>query len=161
MIEQIEDFNLDTRFGDFRLRAYPQTTNNQVHIALTTGEWKEDDKVLIKVNSTLINNALGLLTNNPDEKFQRIFNLINKEKAGAVVFINQENQSQNLINQLMALKDEKSFSRVDIYEKDFGIGAQILHDLGICKIRLISNNVQTKRVGIIGYGLEITEYIPF
>ena len=162
LIEKIEDFNLDTRFGEFRLRAYKQTTNNQVHIALTTGEWKEDDKVLIKVNSTLINNALGLLTNNPDEKFQRIFNLINKEKAGAVVFINQENQSQNLINQLMALKDEKSGSRVDMDEKDFGIGAQILHDLGISKLSVMSNATSTtKRVGVTGYGLEIIDYVNY
>jgi 3,4-dihydroxy 2-butanone 4-phosphate synthase/GTP cyclohydrolase II len=162
LIEKIEDFNLDTRFGEFRLRAYKQTTNDQVHIALTTGEWKEDDKVLIKVNSTLINNALGLLTNNPDEKFQRIFNLIKKEKAGAVVFINQENQSQNLMNRLTALKGEKSDSRVDMDEKDFGIGAQILHDLGISKLSVMSNATSTtKRVGVTGYGLEIIDYVNY
>ena len=162
LIEKIEDFNLDTRFGEFRLRAYKQTTNDQVHIALTTGEWKEDDKVLIKVNSTLINNALGLLTNNPDEKFQRVFNLIKKEKAGAVVFINQENQSQNLMNQLTALKGEKSDLRVDMDEKDFGIGAQILHDLGISKLSVMSNATSTtKRVGVTGYGLEIIDYVNY
>ena len=162
LIEKIEDFNLDTRFGEFRLRAYKQTTNDQVHIALTTGEWKEDDKVLIKVNSTLINNALGLLTNNPDEKFQRVFNLIKKEKAGAVVFINQENQSQNLMHQLTALKGEKSDLRVDMDEKDFGIGAQILHDLGISKLSVMSNATSTtKRVGVTGYGLEIIDYVNY
>ncbi len=162
LIEKIEDFNLETRFGEFRLRAYKQTTNDQVHIALTTGEWKEDDKVLIKVNSTLINNALGLLTNNPDEKFHRIFDLIKKQKAGAVVFINQENQSQNLMNELTALKGEKSNLRVDMDEKDFGIGAQILHDLGISKLSVMSNTSSTaKRVGVTGYGLEIIDYVNY
>jgi 3,4-dihydroxy 2-butanone 4-phosphate synthase/GTP cyclohydrolase II len=102
------------------------------------------------------------LTNNPDEKFQRIFNLIKKEKAGAVVFINQENQSQNLMNRLTALKGEKSDSRVDMDEKDFGIGAQILHDLGISKLSVMSNATSTtKRVGVTGYGLEIIDYVNY
>ena len=92
LIEKIEDFNTTTRFGEFRLRAYKQTNNNQIHIALTKGSWKPEDPVMVKVNSTLINNALGVLTQNPDEKFQRIFKLLNKEDAGVVVFINQDNQ---------------------------------------------------------------------
>ncbi len=162
LIEKIEDFDISTRFGDFRLRAYKQTNNNQVHIALTKGEWKLTDEVLVKVNSTLINNALGTLTQNLDDKFQRVFELINNENKGVIVFINQENQPQNLIDHLATLKNQKSKPSVVNDKKDFGIGAQILHDLGITKLRVISNAKSiSKRVGMTGYGLDIVEYINY
>lgn len=162
LIEKIDDFNVTTRFGDYRLRAYKQTTNNQVHIALTKGSWKQDESVTVKVNSTLINNALGFLTQNSDEKFDRIFKIINKEKFGAIVFINQENQPQNVLSHLSQLKHHNSKTHINMDKKDFGIGAQILHDLGITKLKVISNAKNTpKRVGMTGYGLEITEYINY
>ncbi|MDC9722748.1 MAG: 3,4-dihydroxy-2-butanone-4-phosphate synthase [Urechidicola sp.] len=162
LIEKIEDFDTTTRFGDFRLRAYKQTNNNQVHIALTKGSWKADDKVLVKVNSTLINNALGVLTQNSDEKFKRIFDLLNNEEAGVIVFINQDNQPINFLNQLSKLKKEDFSKPKEMDKKDYGIGAQILHDLGISKLRVLSNakNI-SKRVGMTGYGLEIIEYINY
>jgi len=162
LIEKIEDFNTDTRFGNFRLRAYKQTNNDQIHIALTTGSWKPTDNVLVKVNSTLINNALGILMQKSDERFDRIFNLINNEGTGAIVFINQENKSQNILNNLAQLKNTDSKSKNDMDKKDYGIGAQILHDLGISKLRVITNAKNTiKRVGMTGYGLEIIEYINY
>lgn len=160
LIEKIEDFNITTRFGDFRLRAYRQTNNNQIHIALTKGSWKPTDEVLVKVNSTLINNTLGILMQKSDERFERIFNLINKEGTGAVVFINQENKSQNILSHLSQLKNKGE--KIDMDKKDYGIGAQILHDLGISKLRVITNAENTiKRVGMTGYGLEIVEYINY
>jgi 3,4-dihydroxy 2-butanone 4-phosphate synthase/GTP cyclohydrolase II len=168
LIDKIEDFNLQTRFGKFCLRAYKQTTNNQVHVALTKGNWKKGDEVLVRVNSTLINNDIvGTLTNNPDDKLSKMFDLINKEGKGAIVFINQEYQSFDLINRLKHLKNiqqnkEQIEPVVKMDEKDFGIGAQILHDLDISKIKLISNSKYSgKRVGMIGYGLEVVEYVPF
>ena len=168
LIQKVEDFNLQTRFGEFRLRAYQQTTNNQVHIALTKGEWQEDESVLVRVNSTLINNdIIRLLTNKPDDSFSRTFKLINDDGKGAIVFINQENQSFNLINRLKMIKDlqseiENEVPRMKLDEKDFGIGAQILHDINISKLRIISNsNNVKKRVGIIGYGLEIVDHITY
>ena len=162
LIEKIEDFNTDTRFGNYRLRAYRQTNNDQIHIALTTGSWKPTDEVLVKVNSTLINNTLGLLMQKSDERFDRIFDLINNEGTGAVVFINQENKSQNILNNLNLLKGNDSKSKADMDKKDYGIGAQILHDLGISKLRVITNAENIiKRVGMTGYGLEITEYINY
>ncbi len=163
LIEKIEDFNTTTRFGDFRLRAYKQTNNNQIHIALTKGTWKPNDEVIVKVNSTLINNALGVLTKNSEEKFQRIFDIINKEDTGVVVFINQDNQPLNFLHHLAKLKTEDHNKPKIMDKKDYGIGAQILHDIGISKLRVLSNARQTgkQRVGMTGYGLEVVEYINY
>lgn len=168
LIEKTSDFNIVTRFGDFRLRAYKQTTNNHIHIALTKGDWGKDEKVLTRINSTLINNdILGTLTNNPNKKLEDMFNAINKEGKGAFVFINQESQSLNLLNRLSQLKELQHDNelikapKVEMDTKDFGIGAQILHDLNISKMKLLTNTTQTKRVGIVGYGLEIVEYVPY
>jgi 3,4-dihydroxy 2-butanone 4-phosphate synthase/GTP cyclohydrolase II len=168
LIEKKEDFTINTKFGTFRLRAYKQTTNDQVHIALTQGHWKENEPVLVRVNATLVNgDILGTLTNNADQKLDDMFNVINTEGKGAIVFINQQSQSLNLLNRLKELKEAQKpdeiakAPRIAMDTKDFGIGAQILHDLGIHKIRLVSNSEQTKRVGMIGYGLEITEYVRY
>lgn len=168
LIELSEDFIIDTRFGEYRLRAYKQTTNKQVHLVLTKGEWKNDEEVLVKVNSTLVNNdILGTLTKNPDDKLKGVFDAINKEGKGAVVFINQENQSFNLLARLDILKDSQSKNEaylpsLKMDEKDFGIGAQILHDIGITKLRVLSNATSfRKRVGMTGYGLEIIEYVNY
>ena len=168
LIEKKEDFNIETRFGKFRLRAYLQTTNNQVHIALTKGTWKSDETILTRVNSTLVNNdILGTLTNNADQKLDDMFNAINKEGRGAIIFINQQAQSMNLLSRLSVLKENQKEGqlvkapRISMDSKDFGIGAQILHDLKISKINLLSNSLQTKRVGMIGYGLEIVDYVGY
>ncbi len=167
LIEKKEDFDIETRFGKFRLRAYLQTTNNQVHIALTKGNWKPDEEVLVRVNSTLINNdILGTLTNDADKKLDSMFQAINEEGRGAIVFINPASQSLNLLNRLSELKDlqkqgQKKAPPIHMDNKDFGIGAQILHDLEIHKFKLLSNSQQTKRVGMIGYGLEITRYVNY
>ena len=167
LIEKKEDYTIKTRFGDFRLRAYQQTTNNQIHIALTKGDWKTDEVVLTRVNSTLINNdILGTLTNNADKKLDQMFQTINDSEKGAILFINQQNQSQNLLNRLHILKENQANGvmkapMMAMDNKDFGIGAQILHDLNISKIKLMTNTKQTKRVGMIGYGLEIIDYVTY
>ena len=167
LIEKKEDFTILTRFGDFRLRAYQQTTNKQVHLALTKGVWKSDEPVLTRVNSTLVNNdILGTLTNNADKKLDQMFQAINENGKGAILFINQQNQSQNLLNRLHILKENQSNGEMKapmmaMDNKDFGIGAQILHDLNISKIELMTNTQQTKRVGMIGYGLEIIDYVKY
>ena len=168
LIEKVEDFDLKTRFGEFRLRAYKQTTNNQVHLALTTGDWKDDEPVLVRVNSTLINNdIIRLLTNKPDARFSKMFQMIKEDGKGAIVFINQENQSFNLIHRLSLIKElqqenQTNVPRIKLDAKDFGIGAQILHDLRISKLRLITNGKYIKkRVGIIGYGLEIIDNVTY
>lgn len=168
LIDKIEDFSVVTRFGKYCLRAYQQTNNGQVHLALTKGSWKLGEEVLVRVNSTLINNDIvGTLMNNPDDRLGKMFDIINKEGKGAVVFINQEYQSFDLINRLKHLKKIESDTdapepMLKMDEKDFGIGAQILHDLKINKIKLISNSKYSgKRVGMIGYGLEVVRYVSF
>ena len=168
LIYKIEDFQIQTRFGEFRLRAYKQTTNNQVHIALTKGTWDATESVMVRVNSSLINNdIIRLLTSNPDDTFSRVFKMINDAGKGAAVFISQENQSFNLINRLSLLKEsqkevENKVPQIKPDDKDFGIGAQILHDLKISKIRVLSNAPSvTKRIGMTGYGLEIVEYLNY
>jgi 3,4-dihydroxy 2-butanone 4-phosphate synthase/GTP cyclohydrolase II len=168
LIEKKEDFYIQTNFGEFRLRAYKQTTNDQIHLALTKGIWKENEPVLVRVNSTLVNyDILSTLTNNTDKKLDDMFAILNREGKGAIVFINQQSQSLDILNRLSELKKLQTKDsiakapQIKMDAKDFGIGAQILHDLGIHKIRLMSNTKQTKRVGMIGYGLEITEYISY
>ena len=167
LIEKKEDFEIKTRFGDFRLRAYQQTTNNQVHIALTKGSWNKNESILTRVNSTLVNNdILGTLTNDADKKLDQMFQVINDEGKGAIIFVNQQNQSQNLLSRLNILKENQQNGHmkapdIKMDNKDFGIGAQILHDLNISKLKLITNTQQTKRVGMIGYGLEIVDYVNY
>ena len=165
LIDKKDDFEIETRFGKFRLRAYQQTTNKQVHLALTKGSWNIGDAILTRVNSTQANNdILNALSSPMDKKLEDVFNLIIKEEKGAILFINQEVDSSDLLNRLNELKILQAGGnfkvpqiRMDV--KDFGIGAQILHDIDVSKIRLISNSTQAKRVGMIGYGLEITEYV--
>ena len=167
LIVKKEDFTIDTHYGEFRLRAYQQTTNDQIHIALTKGTWVNDEPVLVRVNSTFVNNdILSTLTEQPDTKLDKIFEVINQEGKGAVVFINQENFASKLLYRLAELKERQESGRkmsspakMDL--KDFGIGAQILHDLGISKIKLLSNSEEHKRVGMIGYGLEIADRVGY
>jgi 3,4-dihydroxy 2-butanone 4-phosphate synthase/GTP cyclohydrolase II len=167
LIIKKEDFEIQTRFGDFRLRAYQQTTNKQVHLALTKGSWNSGEPILTRINSTQANNdILNTLTNEVDKKLDDMFRRINEEGKGAILFINQETDSSDLINRLAQLKQLQTEGilkapQIKMDVKDFGIGAQILHDIAISKIRLVSNSTQTKRVGMIGYGLEITEYVSY
>jgi 3,4-dihydroxy 2-butanone 4-phosphate synthase/GTP cyclohydrolase II len=167
LIVKKEDFDITTRFGTFRLRAYLQTTNKQVHIALSKGNWNLGEPILTRINSTQINSdILGALTHDADKNLDSIFNVINQAGKGAVLFINQELESYNLLNRIGELKilqnqGEMKAPLIKMDAKDFGIGAQILHDIDISNIRLISNSEQTKRVGMIGYGLEISEYVKY
>ncbi len=167
LIVKKEDFEIETRFGKFRLRAYLQTTNKQIHLALTKGSWNLGEPILTRINSSQANNdILNTLTNDMDKKLEDMFQQISEEGRGAVLFINQEVDSSDLLNRLTELKQLQSEGifkapQIKMDNKDFGIGAQILHDIDISKIRLISNTTQTKRVGMIGYGLEITEYVNY
>lgn len=169
LIKKKEDFDIQTKFGTYRLRAYLQVTNKQVHIALTKGVWNSGDPVLTRINSSQVNNdILGLLTNNPDEKLENMFQAIENEGQGAILFINQEYNTLDLLNRLSELKDMQAATegvvkapKIQLDAKDFGIGAQILHDINVSKIKLMTNSEHGKRVGMVGYGLEIVDHVQF
>ena len=167
LIQRKEAFDIQTRFGKFRLRAYQQTTTDQVHLALVRGEWNTGDPVLTRINSTLVNNdILGTLTKNPDLVLEKMFKRLNIEDNSAMIFINQGSQSKNLLNRLSEFNELQKRGvyetpKIEMDTRDFGIGAQILHDLNISKVRLLTNSAQTKRVGMVGYGLEIVEYVGY
>ena len=167
LITKKESFTLNTKFGDFKLSAFQQTNNSQIHLSLSKGEWKEEEPVLVRINSSITNNdILTSLTSNSNKKLDGIFKKINKSKNGVIVFINQPANPINVLFRLNEIKKLQSKGEyktppVKMDEKDFGIGAQILHDLKIHKIRLLTNSTQIKRVGMVGYGLEIVEYINY
>ena len=166
LIIKREDTFLNTRFGEFRLRAYQQTTNDQVHLALTKGNMSKNESTLVRINSSQSrNDLLSLLMGTKEEEIDKVFSHINKEGKGAVIFINQPAKSENLLARLKKMKKSTSkndrIPRLKMDSRDFGIGAQILHDLSIRKLRVLTNSKQKPRVGITGYGLEIVDYVKF
>lgn len=165
LIAKKVDHEINTRYGKFRMRAYEQTTNGNVHLALTKGNWDKDEIVLTRIQSTKItNDILGMLTGSIHERLDDIFKLINEEKKGALLFINQEQSPENLLARIETLIKMQQEGKVDkvppmkMDSKDFGIGAQILHDLGIQRLKVISNSKQQRRIGITGYGITIEDY---
>ena len=167
LITKKESFVFNTKFGDYNLSAFQQTNNNQIHLVLSKGEWSENEPVLVRINSSITNNdILTSLTSKSKNMLDGIFNKINDEEKGVIVFINQPANPVNVLFRLNEIKKLQSKGEyktppVVMDEKDFGIGAQILHDLNIHKIRLLTNSTQIKRVGMTGYGLEIVEYINY
>ena len=167
LISKIESFDLNTIYGKFKLHAFQQNNNDQIHLALSKGNWKKNEPVLVRINSSKVNNdILNSFISNNDLDLKSIFKKINDCERGVVVFINQNPSNINImmrLRQLKALKDKKTIKsytpKVD--KRDFGIGAQILHKLGINKIDLLTNSKKIKRVGITGYGLEIVNYIKY
>ena len=168
LIIKEEDFEINTRFGKFRLRAYKQTTNSNIHIALTKGNWDKGDVVLTRINSKSIHNdVLGTLTLDTGASLSKMFEIVNKDEKGAIIFISAEIKSIETLKRLKILKNKQNKNSIteapilDMDDRDFGIGAQILHDLNITNLKLITNTKGKKRVGMIGYGLEISEYVSF
>ena len=168
LIDKQEDFEINTRFGKFRLRAYKQTTNNNIHIALTKGNWEKGDPVLTRINSKSISNdILGTLTSNTEDSLTKMFDILEENNSGAMIFISPELKSIDTLKRLKILKKKQIENKVakapilNMDDRDFGIGAQILHDLDITNLKLITNTKETKRVGMIGYGLEISDYVNF
>ena len=168
LIIKKSDTEIETRFGKFRLRAYQQTTTSQVHLALSKGNWNEEEAVLTRINSSRINNdVLGMIRGKTNSGLEDIFSLINKNEKGAILFINQEQSAENLLSRIETLKNMQSQGQIYkvppliMDSRDFGIGAQILHDLKIKKLTVISNSSNKPRIGITGYGLEITGYVNY
>lgn len=168
LISKIFDENVSTEYGGYRLRGYRQTNNNQIHLALTLGEWKPDEPVLTRINSSVVeNDILKILAGNNNKNYSKIFEKINEAGKGAVIFINQNPEPENILERINKLKDSNNKLKInnslnqkeDL--KDFGIGAQIIHDISISKIKILSNSGKKPRVGLSGYGLSIDQYIKY
>ncbi len=162
------DTPIETLFGRFRLRAYEQTTNKIIHLALTYGQWNENESVLTRIHSSKISNdVLGMLIGGGQKGLDAIFNVIKKEGKGAILFINKEQVPEDLLSRIEALKKLQDHGAIQkapplsMDEKDYGIGAQILHDLNIKNLRVISNSKQPQRIGITGYGLTIKGQVGY
>ena len=168
LISLIFDENISTEYGPYRLRGYRQTNNNQIHLALTLGEWESNEPVLTRINSSVIeNDILKILAGANDKNYSKIFEKINNTGKGAIIFINQNQEPENILERIKKLKSSNNKLKINnsINQKedfkDFGIGAQIIHDIGISKIKILSNSGEKPRVGLSGYGLSIDEYIKY
>lgn len=169
LIEREVDVALPTRIGNFRLAAYRQTTTGDIHLALIKGSWEPDEPVLVRVHSSCVTGDIfGSCRCDCGPQLHKAMEMIEKEGKGVVVYMNQEGRGIGLLNKLKAYKlQEEGLDTVEANEKlgfkmdqrDYGVGAQILRDLNIHKIRLLTNNPK-KRVGLLAYGLEIVENVP-
>ncbi len=170
IIERVASPELPTKFGSFKIIAYEVPITGEKHIALVKGEIKEEDIVLVRVHSQcLTGDIFGSLRCDCGEQLQRSLELIEKEKNGVLVYLLQEGRGIGLFNKLRAyeLQDRLGHDTVEANEnlgfpgdkRDYGVGAQILRDLNVRKMKLLTNNPQ-KYVGLAGYGLEIVERVP-
>jgi 3,4-dihydroxy 2-butanone 4-phosphate synthase/GTP cyclohydrolase II len=159
LIEKEEEIQIETPYGQFTLHAFEQKTNEQVHIALTKGTWSKDDIVPVRIHSAgVANDIFHSLTSNENSKLQKALETINQRGFGAVIYMNQEPSGSKLLQRIRSFKgaDSQSGPSFTRDARDFGIGAQIIHELGIRSIDLITNN-PIKRIGVSGYGLEIVK----
>ena len=169
IIERQVKVQMPTALGNFELIAYRQTTNDQEHLALIKGSWKKDEPVLVRVHSScLTGDIFGSCRCDCGPQLHKAMEIIEKEGKGVIVYMNQEGRGIGLLNKLQAYKlQEEGRDTVEanlelgfgMDERDYGVGAQILRDLGIHKLKLLTNNPR-KRAGLIGYGLEIVENLP-
>jgi 3,4-dihydroxy 2-butanone 4-phosphate synthase/GTP cyclohydrolase II len=169
LIEKEVTIKMPTKYGDFNLTAYTQTNTGDTHLAMTKGEWTEDEAVLVRVHSSCdTGDILGSLRCDCGDQLHKAMQRVQKEGQGVVLYMRQEGRGIGLVNKLKAYKlQEEGYDTVEanlklgfqMDSRDYGVGAQILHDLGIRKINLMSNNPK-KRIGLIGYGLEIVSSVP-
>ncbi len=169
LIEEIVRVEMPTKFGDFQLVAFKEKNSANEHLALIKGEWEKDEPVLTRVHSSCFTgDILGSLRCDCGEQLQTAMQMVQKEGKGAILYMNQEGRGIGLLNKLKAYQlQEQGMDTVDanlhlgfqMDERDYGLGAQMLRHLNINKLRLMTNNPK-KRVGLIGYGLEIVENIP-
>ena len=169
LIERVTDINLPTEYGTFHLTAYRQVNSDEIHIALSKGKWEKEEPILVRVHSSCVTGDIfGSCRCDCGPQLHGAMEMIERDGKGVVVYMNQEGRGIGLLNKLKAYElQERGMDTVEANielgfkpdERDYGIGAQILRDLGVGKIRLISNNPK-KRAGLMGYGLEIMEVLP-
>jgi 3,4-dihydroxy 2-butanone 4-phosphate synthase / GTP cyclohydrolase II len=169
LIQRETMVDLPTAWGHFKLLAYKQTTNDMVHLALIKGEWEEGEEILVRVHSSCVTGDIfGSCKCDCGGQLHKAMEMVDQEGKGIVLYMNQEGRGIGLLNKLKAYHlQEKGLDTVEANielgfkadERDYGIGAQILRDLGAKKIKLITNN-PSKRAGLMGYGIEITQNVP-
>ncbi len=168
LIERQIDVKMPTEHGDFKLVAFRQINTNDIHMALVRGEWEKDEPVLVRVHSSCVTGDIfGSCRCDCGPQLHKAMEIVDQAGKGVVLYMNQEGRGIGLLNKLRAYKlQEEGLDTVeaniqlgfDMDERDYGVGAQILRDLGISKIKLITNNPK-KRVGLMGYGLEIVDNV--
>ena len=169
LVERGEEVHLPTAYGDFRLIPFRQKSNGLEHIAIIKGDVTTDQPVLVRVHSSCATGDIfGSLRCDCGEQLHQSLRMIEKEGRGALIYLLQEGRGIGLMDKIRAYKlQEQGMDTVDANlhlghkadERDYGVGAQILHDLGIHKMRLITNN-PIKRIGLEGYGLQVVENVP-
>ena len=169
LVERGVEVHMPTEYGDFRLIPFRQKSNGMEHVALFKGEWSKDEPILVRMHSSCATGDIfGSKRCDCGEQLHRAMQLIEKEGKGMVVYLNQEGRGIGLMEKMKAYKlQENGMDTVDANlhlghaadERDYGVGAQILRELGVGKMRLITNN-PVKRVGIESYGLEVVENVP-
>ena len=169
LVEKGVEADMPTEYGHFRIIPFRQKSNGLEHVALFVGEWDKDEPVLVRMHSSCVTGDIfGSKRCDCGDQLHKSMELISKEGKGVVVYLNQEGRGIGLMNKIAAYKlQEEGLDTVDanIYlgfdpdERDYGVGAQILRELGVGKMRLLTNN-PVKRVGLEGYGLEIVENVP-
>lgn len=169
LIEEIVRVQMPTKYGDFTMVAFKEKVTGGEHMALIKGEWESDEPVLTRVHSSCFTgDILGSLRCDCGEQLHKAMQMVQQEGKGAIIYMNQEGRGIGLMNKLKAYKlQEGGMDTVEanlhlgfkMDERDYGVGAQILRHLNITKLRLMSNNPK-KRVGLIGYGLEVVENVP-
>ena len=160
--------NMPTKYGDFELIAFTQLNTGDVHLAMKKGNWEKDEAILVRVHSSCVTgDILGSLRCDCGEQLHHALQIIEEEGKGVVLYMNQEGRGIGLLNKLKAYKlQEQGLDTVEANielgfagdQRDYGVGAQILRELGVSKMRLMSNNPR-KRAGLLGYGLEIVDTV--
>jgi 3,4-dihydroxy 2-butanone 4-phosphate synthase / GTP cyclohydrolase II len=168
LIRKEETVKMPTAYGDFTLTAYKQIDTGDLHLALVKGTWEENEPILVRVHSSCVTGDIfGSCRCDCGEQLHAAMEKVEKAGKGVVLYMNQEGRGIGLVNKLKAYKlQEEGLDTVEanlqlgfkMDAREYGVGAQILHDLGVRKIRLMSNNPK-KRVGLISYGLEIVEAV--
>jgi len=169
LVEKGDKVKMPTAYGNFKLIPFRQISNGMEHVALIKGEWEKDEPILVRVHSSCITGDIfGSLRCECGEQLHKAMQLIEKEGKGVIVYMNQEGRGIGLMNKIKAYKlQEEGMDTVDANihlgfnadERDYGVGAQILREVGVTKIKLLSNN-PVKRIGLEAYGLSIVENIP-